>query len=454
MSKQGVKIFYSYSHRDESYRESLETHISILARRGQISSWSDRKLTAGEEWRKGIELEIQSADIVILLVSADFIASDFCYEKELQIAMDRHEQGNAIVVPVILRPCEWSEAPFAKLQALPKDAKPISTWHNIDEAWLNVVSGLKKTIEEAKLTKERMKSAGQMFSLREILRKEVENIDRAFKRSENDSTARGISTGLRQFDYLTDGLHRREISVIAGRPDMGKTDLAAQLAIEAAFTSKVPVAFYSLKMSSEDLMQRFISSLGAIPRYKILRGELEEDHWPRFSAAVSMLADLPLYVDDKFSWSISELYASVSKFVVEHSAGLIVIDGLEHIASEEVDEAVRSKEHIIKSIRKLAKEFDIPVIVTLTLGRSVETRPNKRPMLADLGKWNELYDEAGLVTFLYRDEAYDDCSSEKGITEIIVAKNVSGMAIGTLKTQYSQNYGRFYDFSVDGDNQI
>jgi hypothetical protein len=143
-----ITIFYSYSHKDETLREQLENHLSLLRRKGFISNWSDRQISAGTEWKDQIDRRIELAEIILLLTSGDFLASDYCYDIELTRAMERHEQSEARVIPVILRPCDWSDAPFGKLQALPKDGKPITTWANVDEAWLNVAQGIRLACQE------------------------------------------------------------------------------------------------------------------------------------------------------------------------------------------------------------------------------------------------------------------------------------------------------------------
>jgi len=141
-----IEIFYSYSHKDEDLRNELEKHLGVLKRNGVIAGWHDRKIAPGAEWGGEIDKHLETADIILLLVSSDFIASDYCYEVELKRAMERHAQRTARVIPVILRNCDWRDAPFGKLQALPKDGKPIKTWNDMDEAFTDVVAGLKRTI--------------------------------------------------------------------------------------------------------------------------------------------------------------------------------------------------------------------------------------------------------------------------------------------------------------------
>jgi hypothetical protein len=141
-----IELFYSYSHRDERFRKRLETHLAILKRIGKIEAWHDRQIEAGTEWKTEIDTHLKTAQIILLLVSANFLASDYCYAIEMRHAMERHERGEARVIPVILRPCLWQNAPFSKLQVLPLDGKPISKWPTSDEAFLNVAEGIEAVL--------------------------------------------------------------------------------------------------------------------------------------------------------------------------------------------------------------------------------------------------------------------------------------------------------------------
>ena len=148
LRKQPIKVFYSYAHRDEEHRDELETHLALLNREGLIAEWHDRRIPPGTEWEQEINDALESADLILLLVSSNFLASDYCYGKELACAMERHEKRDALVIPIIVRPVSWSMAPFSKLQALPKDAVPVTTWDNIDRAWENVADGIRRAIQQ------------------------------------------------------------------------------------------------------------------------------------------------------------------------------------------------------------------------------------------------------------------------------------------------------------------
>lgn len=144
---QPLSVFFSYSHKDEDLRDELAVHLTMLKRQGLISSWYDREISAGTDWAGAIDDHLQQAQIILLLISANFLASDYCYDIELKQAMEHHTAGKARVIPIILKPSDWNNASFGHLQALPKNAKPITTWENRDEAFLNVVQGIRAAIQ-------------------------------------------------------------------------------------------------------------------------------------------------------------------------------------------------------------------------------------------------------------------------------------------------------------------
>jgi hypothetical protein len=162
-----ISIFISYSHRDDEWRQELDTHLSGLRRQGVISVWHDRRIVAGEEWAGAIDDNLEAADVILLLISSDFIASDYCYKIEMKRALERHEAGEAVVIPVILRSCVWQIAPLKKLQALPRDAKPITSAANRDEAFTEVVNGIQDAVK--KLRSGRVSSDNRLRPDRRLL---------------------------------------------------------------------------------------------------------------------------------------------------------------------------------------------------------------------------------------------------------------------------------------------
>jgi len=143
-----IEVFFSYAHEDEELKDRLADQLAVLQRLGVIREWHDRMIVAGTEWRQEIERRLNSAQIILLLISADFLASDFCYGEEMTRAIERHNSGEARTIPIILRACLWHNAPFGKLQALPKNAKPVTSWSNLDEAFENIAQGIEKAVAD------------------------------------------------------------------------------------------------------------------------------------------------------------------------------------------------------------------------------------------------------------------------------------------------------------------
>jgi hypothetical protein len=146
-SPEPIEVFISYSHKDEDLKDELYVHLANLTRQNKIKPWQDRAIEAGTEWDAEIKARLESAGIILLLITPRFIASEYCFDNEMQRAMERHEEGTARVIPIIMKPCDWQDTPFSKLQALPKDAKPVKFWDDMDEALLDVVQGIRRTVE-------------------------------------------------------------------------------------------------------------------------------------------------------------------------------------------------------------------------------------------------------------------------------------------------------------------
>jgi hypothetical protein len=149
MDLPAIRLFCSYASSDESYRQDLEKHLALLKRRKLLETWTFRNIDAGDEWKKAIDKHLEAADIILLLVSPDFIYSDYCWDVEMKRALERHEAAQATVIPIILRDCDWKIAEFGKLQALPEAAKPVSRWRPRDRAWANVAEGVRHAVEAA-----------------------------------------------------------------------------------------------------------------------------------------------------------------------------------------------------------------------------------------------------------------------------------------------------------------
>ena len=218
-----VTVFCSYSHRDEDLREELDKHIKLLERRGVISVWHDRKIGAGEEWKEEIDEQLESADVILLLISPDFIASDYCYDIELKRAMERHDAGEARVIPVFLRPVNWKGAPFGKLQALPTDARPVTSWPDHDEAFVIVSEGIQRAAEtlNARRQANAATAVGKRRASAQIPRPPVVGFV-----ARRDEQGRDIVERLKE-ELAPQG---NQLVTLSGPGGIGKTTLAAEAA--------------------------------------------------------------------------------------------------------------------------------------------------------------------------------------------------------------------------------
>lgn len=197
-----ARAFISYSHQDEPYRVELDKHLALLKRQGLIEIWSDHCIRLGEEFDPAISAALDSADLVLLLVSADFIHSDYCYSIEVQRALERHQAGNAIVVPIIIRPCDWMSAPFGRLKALPTDAKPVTKWPSLDDAFLNIVQQLRTLLTKSQGSQSTAQPVRSSLNAKASQAVIQDSPDSRLPRSSNLSLPRSF-TDEQRHDFLT-----------------------------------------------------------------------------------------------------------------------------------------------------------------------------------------------------------------------------------------------------------
>ena len=261
-------------------------------------------------------------------------------------------------------------------------------------------------------------------SLKQILPAAVDRID-LLHQSDGDIT--GISTGYNEFDKLTAGLQGGELIIIAGRPSMGKTTLALNIAENAAIGGKVPTAVFSMEMPSQQLAFRMISSLGRVDQTHLRTGRFPDEDWSRINTAVQLMSDAPLFIDDSAALSPTEIRARARRLHREHGLGLIVIDYLQlmQVPGNKENRATEISE-ISRSLKALAKELNVPVIALSQLNRSVEQRTDKRPVMSDLRESGAIEQDADLIVFIYREEVYNKDTPRKGIADIAIAKQRNG----------------------------
>ncbi|WP_130537353.1 replicative DNA helicase [Thiomicrorhabdus indica] len=298
-------------------------------------------------------------------------------------------------------------------------------------------------------------------------------VDKITELFNTDGTITGEATHLSEFDDLTAGLQKGDLIIVAGRPSMGKTTFSMNIAENIATKNKTPVAVFSMEMPGESLAMRMISSLGRVDAGRMRTGKLEQQDWPNFNRAISMLSEAKIFIDDTPALMINELRARARRIDKDIRAqqlkeateaghpdpesqvtglGLVLIDYLQLMrGSAKAENRVNEISEISRGLKALAKELNIPVIALSQLNRSLEQRPNKRPVMSDLRESGAIEQDADLIIFIYRDEVYNKDSEDKGTAEIILGKHRNG-ALGTVRLTFLGQYTRFENFASFDDH--
>lgn len=280
-----------------------------------------------------------------------------------------------------------------------------------------------------------------LANIRDVMEHALERIDEMAK-AEDGIT--GAPTGWSQFDEMTSGLQNGDMIIVAGRPSMGKTTLAMNMVERVAMYTRQPVAIFSLEMPAEQLVMRMFSSLGSIEQGKIRSGKLDDLDTKKLSDATKTLANTKIFIDDTSGLSPSEVRSRARRLQRDHGQlGLVMVDYLQLMSIPGMsDQRVAEVSEISRSLKLMARELNVPVIVLSQLNRSLEQRPNKRPVMSDLRDSGAIEQDADLICFIYRDEVYNEDSPEKGVAELIIGKQRNG-PIGTVKLAFQGKYSRF-----------
>ena len=286
-----------------------------------------------------------------------------------------------------------------------------------------------------------------LVSVQEMLKEAMSRIEE-LNAFEGDIT--GIPTGFLDFDRLTAGLQPSDLIIVAGRPAMGKTTFAMNIAENAAIKHGKSVAVFSMEMASLQLVMRLFSSLGQIEQNKIRTGTLDELDWPKLTSAMNLLHKSKIFIDDTPALSPAELRARARRLKRRHDIDLLVVDYMQLMAVPDTREN-RATEiaEISRSLKTIAKELNIPVVALSQLNRALEQRPNKRPLMADLRESGSIEQDADLIVFIYRDEEYTkEACAEPGVAEIIIGKHRNG-STGTVKLAFQGPWLRFVNLAPE-----
>ncbi|HCN72702.1 MAG: replicative DNA helicase [Pusillimonas sp.] len=281
-----------------------------------------------------------------------------------------------------------------------------------------------------------------------LLTQVVERIDELYHR-EGDSDVTGVPTGFVDLDRMTSGLQAGDLVIVAGRPSMGKTSFSMNIAEHVAIEQGLPVAVFSMEMGAVQLAMRMVGSVGMLDQHRMRTGKLTAEDWPRLTHAVQQVQEAQIYIDETPALSAMEVRARSRRLARQcGQLGMIVIDYMQLMsASGSGENRATEISEISRSLKGLAKELNCPLVALSQLNRSLEQRPNKRPVMSDLRESGAIEQDADLILFIYRDEVYNPDSPDKGTAEIIVGKQRNG-PIGTVRLTFQGSSTRFLNFSA------
>ena len=296
------------------------------------------------------------------------------------------------------------------------------------------------------------KSNEGFVDIKVLLPQVADRIDQLFQR-DNPSDVTGIPTGFSDLDTMTSGFQAGDLVIVAGRPSMGKTAFSLNIAENVALDTGLPVAVFSMEMAATQLAMRMIGSVGRLDQHKMRTGRLEDEDWVRLTTALGKLNDAPIFIDEGAGLSSFDVRARARRLHRQAGKlGLIVVDYLQLMSApsgKQGENRATEISEISRSLKALAKELDCPVVALSQLNRSVEQRPDKRPVMSDLRESGAIEQDADLILFIYRDEVYNADSPDKGTAEIIIAKQRNG-PIGRIRLTFIGENTRFENYAGSG----
>jgi len=319
----------------------------------------------------------------------------------------------------------------------------ISTATNIISESYDVHGDVEKILDKAERTIFEISSKkidSNFAPIKEVIKDSIETIDTLYQRKAHVT---GIPSGFSDFDSLTAGLHPSDLIVVAGRPSMGKSAFIASIAEYVGVVAKTPLVLFSLEMSKEQLVQRMLCSHARVNAHNVRTGFLSQSDWPRLTNAAGKLSEAPIFIDDTAGLSVMELRAKARRLKSQHNIQLIMVDYLQLMQGlPGAENRQQEISEISRSLKALARELSVPLIAVSQLSRAVETRQDHRPQLSDLRESGAIEQDADVVGLLLREEYYNPTEENRGIADVIIAKQRNG-PVGTLKLTFIREYARF-----------
>lgn len=335
-------------------------------RESVIEIWHDRRIDAGDEWSSVIEDRMRTADVFLMLVSPDFFVSDYCYGKEMSVALERHDAGEALIVPIVVRPVDWKRSPLGRFQALPKDAIPITTWDNRDLGLLSVAEGIRITCE--KLHEKRLQRhpgpALQSAPIQHVIGNMVSRIEQLLA---SEAVISGMPSGFSDLDRLTSGFHENEVVLLASAPPIDRLGLLLRIVQHITNNLRLPCALFCTRFDPEYIASRLTAATARIHMHRLRQGALHDKEWDQLTYALGVLHETPLEVISSVGASISDVLSTAEDLAVKFGAlPLVVIDSIDHLAE--------SSPAVLRKIREYASSRKR----TFLVGAGLEVDPARR----------------------------------------------------------------------------
>jgi replicative DNA helicase len=306
------------------------------------------------------------------------------------------------------------------------------------------ITGIMETAEKKILDIAKRRIKGSFAPIKEVLVESYEQIEALHY---NKGGLKGLSTGFIDLDKMTSGFQKSDLIIVAARPSMGKTAFALNVAQNVATRTGETVAIFSLEMSSAQLVMRMIASEGNIDAQAFRTGNLNEEDWEKLTMSIGTLSEASIFIDDTPGITIFDIRAKLRRLQAEHGLGLVMIDYLQLISGRGIESRQQEISEISRSLKLMAREFNVPIIALSQLSRAVEQRQDKRPMLSDLRESGSIEQDADMVAFLYRDDYYNEESEKKNIAEIIIGKQRNG-PVGRVELLFLKNYNKFLSLEL------
>ena len=462
-------VFVSYSHKDRKWLNRLKVHLRPLVRESDVDLWDDSRIQSGSNWRNEIQQAIDKANVAILLISADFLASDFVHENELPPLLEKAKNDGAIIIPIVVSPCRFIETKnISQFQAINDASQPLTSQSETkqEKVFLELSKQIEKVLSEIMLD-EIENEVRNLNGKKEITNEishplSIENNSKAFGHispisqsiifkimdfAKTGSSLTGLSKGFRDLDGLTSGLQSSELILVAAKPYMGLSAFGISIALNAAILENSTIAYFSMESAKEKIVMQMIGSEARADVERFSTGYMTRDEWGRISQSLQTFEDSAIFINDENELSIQEMQIELRKLLMEQKKlDLVIVDNLQHITSSKKPEANNYEfSQLPLELKGIAKEFKVPIMVLCQLPSSDGIAFHNRPTLFDLRKLGSIEKFADVSILIHREDFYRPTDENAGIAEIIVTKNHNG-STQSFKLAFLREFNRFDNY--------